>query len=148
MKKIGRVIQTFSAPKGFKAKVRPIVAKLDMLEGHGIKNDKFAGKNEDRAVMIIGQKAYDIANNNGMDVSFGSLGENILLDFDPHTLAIGTILEVNGAELEVTQSCTICKSLCKFGDTLPELLANDRGIYCKVIKSGMIVQGDEITLKG
>jgi len=147
MKDFGKVIEIFSATKDSSGLTRPIVKELDIIKGFGIKNDKFAGKDEDKSVMIVGMKAYDISKENGIDLEFGSFGENILFDFDPHEYKVGTILKVGEVELEITQACTICNHLSIFGKELPFLVKHHRGLYCRVLNDGKIVKNIQVTKK-
>ncbi|MBU3015475.1 MOSC domain-containing protein [Poseidonibacter lekithochrous] len=147
MKDFGKVIEIFSATKDSSGLPRPIVKELDIIKGFGIKNDKFAGKDEDKSVMIVGMKAYDISKENGIDLEFGSFGENILFDFDPHEYKVGTILKVGEVELEITQACTICNHLSIFGKELPFLVKHHRGLYCRVLNDGKIVKNIQVTKK-
>jgi MOSC domain-containing protein YiiM len=142
--KLGSVIEIFSADKNHKAKVRPIVGKLELIKDHGIKNDKFAEKNLESTVMIIGKNAYDLAKSHDINLEYGSLGENILLDFDPNLLSVGTILTIGNSKIQITQKCTICNHLSHYDDDLPRLIKNDRGMYCKIIQSGSIFKNMEV----
>ncbi len=144
---LGKILQLFSAPKDFKGDVRPKVDSLEFIKDHGIKDDKFAGKKLHRSVMMIGTIAYDIAQQNGIDLEIGSLGENILLDFDPHILEIGTQLHIGDAIIEITDVCTTCSHLSIHGNNLPELLTGHRGVYATIIQGGTIKNGDTINAK-
>lgn len=137
-KSLGKVIETFSATKESSGLPRPIVDSLNLIEGFGIENDKFAGKKLEQTVMIVGVESYEIAKKEGIELVYGSLGENILLDFDPHVLSVGTNLIIEDSILEITQVCTVCSHLAVFKDNLPQLLKNHRGLYCKIIKSGIV----------
>ncbi len=142
-----RVLEIFSAKVGSNSsEVRPRVKKLEMVKEYGIKNDKFAGRNPDRAVMLIGENSYKIAKKEGIELEIGTLGENILVDFDVHLFEKGTLFEINGVQLEKRESCTICKHLSKFDKRLPLLLKEKRGIYAKVLNSGEIKKGDSIKI--
>ncbi len=141
-KKLGMVQGTFSASKSCSGLPRPTVEELSLIEGYGIENDKFAGNDLEKTVMIIGHNSYDIAKENGMDLEYGSYGENILFDFDPHQLQIADIIQIGNTQIEVTQKCTICKHLSVFGAKLPKLIKNHRGLYCKIIKGGSITKND------
>lgn len=141
---LGKTIEIFSAPKGYKGSVRPVAKALNCIIDHGIENDKFAGKKTDRAVMVVGKIAYDIALQNNITLEPGSLGENILTDFDPHTLKIGDCFNIGDVKLEITEACTICSHLCTHGNSLPELLNGHRGVYCKILSNGTITKGLEI----
>ncbi|WP_072680597.1 MOSC domain-containing protein [Arcobacter sp. LA11] len=138
MNDIGKVIATFSAKKGQSGLPRPKVNKLNLIYGFGIQDDKFAGQDEEKAVMIVGKYAYDLAEKNGIKLELGSLGENILFDFNPHEYNIGSILQVGDTILEITQCCTICNHLAVFDDDLPTLVQDCRGLYCKILEGGEI----------
>lgn len=146
-KSLGKVIETFSATKESSGLPRPIVDSLNLIEGFGIENDKFAGKKLEQTVMIVGVESYEIAKKEGIELVYGSLGENILLDFDPHVLSVGTNLIIEDSILEITQVCTVCSHLAVFGEDLPQLLKSHRGLYCKIVQSGkinknLVVEGD------
>jgi len=140
----GIVLKTFSASKGQSGLPRPVVDQLDLKEGYGIAGDKFAGKDLDQTVMIVGEKAYDLAKDSGIDLQPGSLGENILLSLDPHALPIGSRLQIGTAEIELTEACTLCSHLGIFDRKLPRLVRHDRGVYCRIVRSGIIRTGDAV----
>ena len=135
---VGKVIDTFSARNEQSSMPRPKVENLNLIKDYGIEFDKFAGKNLDQTVLIVGLKSYEIAKNKDIDIVFGTLGENILLDFDPHEYLEGTRFKIGEAIIEMTTVCSICKHLTVFHNHLPKLLKEHRGVYCKIIKSGMI----------
>ncbi len=143
--RIGKVLQVYIAPEGTSG-VRDKKDYIELKSGHGISDDKFAGKDLEKTVMIIGTKPYSMAKEKGIILPECALGENILLDFDPHELEIGSILQIGGATVEITQCCTLCKHLTKYDKTLPKLILNHRGIYCKIVKSGKVKANDEVML--
>ena len=138
MKNIGKVLEIFSATLGSSGLPRPKVERLNLIENYGIEFDKFAGKKLDQTVMIVGLKSYEIAQENSIDLAFGSLGENILLDFDPHNFEVGTIFKIGDSLIEITQICTVCNHLNVFDENLPKLLKGHRGVYCRILKSGLV----------
>lgn len=138
MIELGKVLKTFSATNESSGLPRPIVSKLNLIVDYGIENDKFAGKKLDQTVMIAGLKSYEIAKQNNIDLEIGCLGENILLDFDPHDFKVGKQLFIEETILEITQICTVCSHLSLFDNNLPTLLKGHRGLYCRIIKSGII----------
>ena len=148
MKNIGKVLEIFSATKGSSGLPRPKVKELNLIENFGIENDKFAGKKLEQTVMIVGLKSYEMAREQNINLEFGSLGENILLDFDPHNLEVGTNLIIGETIIEITQVCTVCNHLSVFDKNLPQLLKAHRGLYCKIIKSGFIFKDMEVKIKG
>ncbi len=138
-KVIGKVLNTFSARKGQSGMPRPKVDKLSLIYEFGIKDDKFAGEDEKKSVMIVGKHAYDLVKENEIDIEYGSLGENILLDFNPHDYNVGTKFQIGEAVIEITQACTICNHLTVFDDDLPIIVQDCRGLYCKIVKGGDIL---------
>lgn len=148
MKSMGKVLNTFSATKESSGLPRPQVSSLNLIEGFGIENDKFAGKKLEQTVMIVGTKSYEIALQNGIKLEFGSLGENILLDFDPHELNVSDEIFIGDSVIQITQICTVCNHLSVFGEELPLLLKNHRGLYCKILKNGIISKDMIVKIKG
>ena len=138
MIELGKVLKTFSATNESSGLPRPIVSKSNLIADYGIENDKFAGKKLDQTVMIVGLKSYEIAKQNNIDLEIGCLGENILLDFDPHDFEVGKQLFIEETILEITQICTVCSHLSLFDNNLPTLLKGHRGLYCRIIKNGII----------
>ena len=116
------------------------------LDEKGVVEDKYYNKDIERSVLIASLQSYKIAASHGIEVPYGSLGENILIDYNPYDLKPGTRLMVGDFELEISQNCTICNSFAKFDARLPEILKDDRGIFAKVVKSGTIQKNDNIYL--
>ena len=143
---IGIVLGTFSATKDDKGLPRPKVEFLNLIEGFGIQDDKFAKKDLDKTVMIVGKYSYNIAREHGIELELGSLGENILFDFNPHDYPIGTKFKIGEAIIQITENCTICNHLAVFGKKLPSIVKDCRGIYCTILKDGVIKKGDSIEL--
>lgn len=138
MIQIGKVLGTFSAIKESSGLPRPKVDSLNLIKDYGIEFDKFAGKKLDQTVMMVGLKSYEIARNSGVDLVYGSLGENILLDFDPHDYEVGNKFSIDDTIVEITQVCTVCNHLAAFNENLPKLLQGHRGVYCKILNSGKV----------
>jgi len=116
------------------------------LDDKGVIEDKYYNKDIQRSVLITSQDSYKLAASNGIDAPYSALGENILMDYNPYHLRPGARLTIGDLELEISQNCTLCKSLAKIDTKLPKLLKDDRGIFAKVIRSGTIRKGDNIYL--
>ena len=116
------------------------------LEFDGVCEDKFKGKDIVRSVLLVSQKSYELAKQNGIDIADGDLGENVLVDFDPYCLESGTELLVGNAILEISKKSTLCSNLSKIDNKLPKLLKDKRGIFAKVINDGQIKKGDSLSL--
>ncbi len=116
------------------------------LDKKGIVSDKHYNKNIERSVLIASLDSYTLAKNHGIDVSYGALGENLLIDYNPYQLQAGARLKIANVILEISQHCTLCKSFTKIDARLPKLLKDDRGVFAKVVRTGNIKEGDEIYL--
>ena len=77
-------------------------------------------------------------------MKYGDLGENIIVDFNPYTLEENSQIKIGEVTLEISQHCTLCKSLAKVDSKLPKLLKNDRGVFAKVIQAGKIDKDSEV----
>ncbi|SFV50420.1 hypothetical protein MNB_SV-12-747 [hydrothermal vent metagenome] len=142
-KLVGKVLGLFVSKKGDLTSQR--VSKQEItVDKNGVWEDKFYAKEPNRSVLITSLHSYKLAEKQSISVEYGSLGENILIDYNPYFLHVGTQIRIGEVVLEISQSCTLCKSLTKIDSKLPKLLKNDRGVFAKVIKSGVIYQNDKI----
>lgn len=141
MIKVGTVSSLFYSP----LLGRSIVSSLN-LDTEGIVDDKHYNKNTSRSVLITSLESYLLAKSHGIEIPYGSLGENILIDYNPYHLKAGRKLKIGNTLLEISQLCTLCKSLTQIDTNLPKLLRDDRGIFAKVIEEGSIKEDDSIYL--
>jgi MOSC domain-containing protein YiiM len=137
---IGNVLGVFSAKEKSGTILRPSVSHLNLIQGHGIEHDRYAGKDLSKTVMIVGKKAYDIAKEHGINLISGSFGENLLTDFDPHDFTEDMIIGIGDAQLRITESCSVCKHLSVYDERLPELVQYHRGVYCEILDGGVITK--------
>ena len=145
-KKLGKVLSIYIAPIGTSG-IREKRSSILVKKNFGIEGDKFANsEDKDRLIMLIGKNSYELAKSNNIDIPDVALGENILLDFDPHTLQSGDIIQIGEAILKITKECTLCKHLTKYNSKLPKLLLNKRGIYATIVQEGTINIKDIVTL--
>lgn len=141
MTKVGKVSSLFYAPPTGRIAVASFA-----VDSKGIVNDKHYDKSIDRSVLIASLESYALVKRHGIDVPYGALGENILIDYNPYHLRAGTKLKIGKVTLEISQACTLCKSLTTIDSKLPKLLKNDRGIFAKVMGSGSIKEDEDIYL--
>jgi len=146
MKKIAKVVTLFISRKEEPKRQN----KLELyLDEKGVQSDKFYNKGIERSVLISSIHSYRLALENDISMEYGALGENILIDYNIYSLPMGTQIKIgNEVVLEVTQNCTICSHLSVIDKSLPKLLKKDRGIFVKVINSGVIKEGDSVYLFG
>jgi len=132
-KKVGQVLKLFISKSGTSQRFDKTFIDLDA-------EDKFYNKNKERSVLIASNASYKLIQKYGIEMPFGYLGENILMDYNPYSLEIGTRLQIGETILEISQQCTICNHLAILDVKIPTLLKDDRGIFSKVIQAGKIKQ--------
>jgi len=137
----GKILELFYSTKNGRVSTTELT-----LDTKGVVEDKYYNKDIQRSVLITSQESYKLATDNGIDVQHSALGENLLIDYNPYHLKPGARLIIGDLELEISQNCTLCNSLAKVDARLPKLLKDDRGIFAKVISSGVIRKGDNIYL--
>lgn len=144
-KKVGHVLNLFVSHSGVSERLEKNELSFDTL---GVIEDKFYNKNIQRSVLIASIDSYNLIKNYGLEMPFGYLGENILLDYNPYALEVGRVLKIGETLLEITQHCTICNHLAVIDVKIPTLLKNDRGIFAKVVGNGDIRVADDVYLLG
>jgi len=115
------------------AKKTRLIPEEISVDANGIQDDKFYAKDPQRAILITAIQSYELTKENNIEIEWGTLGENILIDISPYHLLPGQTLKIGETTLEITQNCTLCKGLSSVNSKLPKLLKNDRGIFAKVI---------------
>ena len=140
---VGKILGLFVSKKG--DSIRTPKREITVDE-RGVWEDKFYAKEPNRSVLITSLRSYNLAKKRDISVEYGSLGENLLVDYNLYNLNVGTQIRVGEVVLEISQNCTLCKSLTKIDNRLPKLLKDDRGVFAKVIKSGFIYQEDEVSV--
>ena len=141
MTQVGTLISLYYSPlSGRKS------SEVLHFDTKGIVNDKHYDKNAERSVLITSLESYALLKKHDVSAAYGSLGENLLMDYNPYQLKTGTRLKIGSVTLEISQHCTLCKSLTQVNAKIPKLLKNDRGIFAKVIESGSIAVDDGVYL--
>lgn len=142
---VGKVLSLFVS---IKESAIPIEEMGINVDEKGIIGDKHYDTDTQRSILITSIESYALAQDNQIEIPHSSLGENLLIDYNPYALPVGSKLQIGNAILEITQNCTLCNHLSKLDKKLPKLLKNDRGIFGKVVQGGTIDQGDSIYLLG
>ena len=140
---VGKVLSLFVSTKG---SATPIEKTGIHVDEKGIIGDKHYGTDTQRSVLITSIESYRLAKDNQIEMPHSSLGENLLIDYNPYALPVGSKFKIGNAILEISQNCTLCNHLSNIDKKLPKLLKHDRGIFAKVLQEGMINQGDDIHL--
>jgi len=141
---VGKVLQLFISVKDADGLTKTLEQTEITLDKNGVINDKFYSKDPMRSILISSLESYTLAQENNIDMPFGSLGENILMDFNPYSFQVGDQLKIGDVTLEITQNCTLCKGLSKVDSKAPKLLKNHRGIFAKTVTSGSVKIADKV----
>jgi len=144
-KQVGKILELFISTKGSSARVNRSTIDLELP---GVAGDKFYDKDDTRSILITSKESYDLIKEYDIDMPYGYLGENILMDYNPYTLKMGTRLQIGSAVVEISQNCTICNHLSVLDKRIPKLLKNDRGIFAKVVTPGKISKNDDVYITG
>jgi len=142
-KNIGRIFAIFTSHADSSIRNKQIQIALDK---NGVCTDRFYNRDIQRSVLITSIDSYTIVKNHGIAIPYGSLGENLLIDYNPYHLSPGTQLKIGTCKLEISQKCTLCNHLSNLHPSLPSLLQHDRGIFAKVIQEGIIKENDKISI--
>ena len=107
----------------------------------------------DQAIYIYGQPDYDWWSNElKRELVPGTFGENLTIsELESAALNIGDRLYVGGVILEVTAPRIPCSTLAaRMGDAMFVKIyrrAERPGLYCRVIREGVVRTGDKVTVK-
>jgi MOSC domain-containing protein YiiM len=141
--KVGSILRLFTSKSGTSERFSE---QQLILDTNGVVDDKFYAKSPERSVLIASTDSYELVSRYGIEMPYGYLGENILIDFNPYSLDVGTKIKMGGAILEISQHCTICNHLTTIDVKIPTLLKNDRGVFAKVVQDGKTNVGDGVYL--
>lgn len=115
-----------------------------LIEDKGLEGDAHA-EGGIRQVSLLAHESIEKMRKMGLDVQAGDFAENIttqginLLD-----LPIGKRLRIGEVILEVTQHGKICHTKCNIYKTVGDCVMPKEGIFCKIIKGGIIKKGQSI----
>ena len=143
MVKVGNIISLYISDRETSLSIEK---KEITVDKKGIVNDKHYNKNIERSILIVSLASYDLLKKNHINVPYGFLGENLLIDYNPYLLPIGTKIQIGKIILEISQNCTLCNHLSEIDKRIPTLLKKDRGIFTRVVESGSIEVKDKIFL--
>ena len=95
-----------------------------------------------REVLFVSKEHLDSVN-----VEPGAIRENITVEGeDVQNWPLGQRVRVGKAEFEITMVCDPCHRMDELRDGLRAELDNKRGMLARVVESGVVAVGDEITL--
>ena len=141
---MGRIMAVNISEKKGTQKKNVHSAKL--IEDWGIENDAHAGKWH-RQVSLLSYEKIEDFKAKGAPVDEGAFGENLIVrGIDLKHLPVGTRLQCGDVLLEVTQIGKQCHSGCEIYKIMGDCIMPREGIFTKVLKGGVISEGDEINV--
>lgn len=140
-----RIVGLFAGGSSFVKEARSSVG----VDGRGVHGDRHYGRSPDRALLLVPDASYDELRTRGLDLPYGSMGENLVVSEIPAAgLAPGTRLEIGGVACEVVEPCPVCRSLAGVHPRLPKLAYGRRGVYLRVRDVGRLQRGDPVRIVG
>jgi MOSC domain-containing protein YiiM len=127
-----------------KLPIREAMVTADGLPGDRQKNRKYHG-GPDRAICIYSVELYDWLREEGIDLAWGSVGENFTTEgLELGRLEKGSRLRVGECTIEITNVRVPCASLKKWDALLPEMIVGRSGWVARVIEPGLVRAEDSI----
>lgn len=127
------------------------VPKKTVQEGHlknayGLLGDAHAGRGDKEVSILLSQYLTSVKNSLGMNPEPGSFAENLLVDgMEEEKIAIGTVLQIGEAVLEVESIGKDPSESHSYSFHGFSLLA-DKGVFCRVVRSGLVKSGDMVVV--
>ncbi|AQS06587.1 MOSC domain-containing protein [Clostridium beijerinckii] len=117
------------------------------IEEHGLKDDAHAGKWH-RQVSLLSQESIDKMIKMGVDgLEAGKFAENITTEgIVLYELPVGTRLKIGETIQEVTQIGKECHKGCAIKNQVGTCIMPTEGIFTRIIKGGVIREGDSIEI--
>ena len=105
------------------------------------------GRDPDRQVSLFAVETLREIQNEGFEVSAGSLSANLFTEnIDLDSLNPGARLRIGEAVIEIAEARKPCRSITKIDNRLPKRLFGQCGQVGRVVKSGLARVGDEVEI--
>ncbi len=123
------------------------IEEAELRAGHGIVGDAHAG-DWHRQVSILGIESVNkLQEKITLQLKAGDFAENILVEgICVYELPVGTKLRLGTALCEVTQIGKTCHNDCAIRKAAGDCVMPREGIFVRVLESGRVKPGDELTL--
>lgn len=122
------------------------VHTVNLIEDYGIEGDAHAGKWH-RQVSLLSWNKIEAFRQRGAEVDDGAFGENLVVEgIDFRTLPIGTKFKCNDVVLQLTQIGKECHHGCAIFQKMGECIMPREGVFTKVLKGGVISEGDDLEI--
>ncbi|MBU3109965.1 MOSC domain-containing protein [Clostridium lacusfryxellense] len=145
MKKLGMVVSINISEK--KGVVKNPIKSGNFITQHGLENDAHAG-DWHRQVSLLATESIDkMIAKGAKGLTYGKFAENLTTQgLVLYELKIGTRLIIGETIQEVTQIGKECHNGCEIKRLVGECIMPKEGIFTRIIKGGIINNGDSIYL--
>ena len=117
----------------------------ELIAGYGLLGDNHAGQDTERHVSLFSGEVLSRMQSEGFKVSAEELSANLLTEDLPiDSLKPGVRLRIGETVLEIVESRKPCRSLTKIDNRLPKKIYGECGQFAKIVKGGVVRNGDEI----
>lgn len=133
-----------SAKKGEKKQNLP---QAELRVGLGLVGDAHADGSH-RQLSLLALESIEQMRAMGADVNPGDFAENLTTEgLTLHTLPPGSMLLIgDDVVLELTQIGKECHSGCAIQKQVGKCIMPSQGVFCRILKGGMVKPGDPIRL--
>ena len=138
-----RVLALFAGGPDFVKEPRTAVT----VDEGGVQGDRHHGRAPERALLLVPAASYRALREDGLDVGYGAMGENLVADGLPSTgLVPGTELALGAVRAVVEGPCSVCRALAEVHPRLPKLAYGRRGVYLRIVQGGPLRAGDPVRI--
>ena len=133
-----RVLKLFRAPR--RGRAMQELAEVAALRERGFEGCAHGRPGSKRQVLLVDRETLD-----ALELVPGMIRENITTEgLNVNGLPLGASLQVGEVLLQVTMVCTPCGQIEDLRPGLRKAIRGRRGMLCRIVKGGMIRQGDII----
>lgn len=141
---MGKIIAVCISEK--KGTQKKNVQEAEFIKEYGIAGDAHAGRWH-RQVSLLSNEKIEAFKNRGAEVAEGAFGENLIVEgFDFGTFPLGARFQCGDVVLELTQIGKECHTGCEIYKKMGDCIMPREGVFTRVIKGGIIREGDEMTV--
>jgi MOSC domain-containing protein YiiM len=113
-------------------------------DANGIVGSRDYDNGEEKPMVLVSKKSYDIIEEAELVFERGLLMEDIYVDVDLYHLGKGSVIEIGEMLFEVQGLCEDYRYLYAFAPELPELIRGKRGLFITPMEYGGIAVGNEV----
>ncbi len=140
---MGKLLAICISPE--RGTVKTPVSSANLTVEWGVEHDAHGGNWHRQVSLLSAEKIEQFRQKVWVD--YGAFGENLVVEgFDFRTLPVTSRFAIGDAVLEMTQIGKECHNDCVIRRQTGDCIMPREGVFARVVKSGAIHVGDEVTL--